>query len=828
MAPQPSTFVATTPGADTTQPLEELKNELRFVASQVARITQARAGLFLSDDFVPEQLHAVDKDLLAVQSRQDAILKLLMEERDRHKQPESKIARNEVTFADAEAPLGDGIGSERNPADVVKIEEPASIPTPGIAAAPLPEAKERHKHKYNKAKEDLELGAHGGMCMYGRHSCGAPSDTCSGYKFSFRCSYHSHTPPCPANGFINSDYSVTVSATHRPPTKDAAGAIIAGTGCERYSKFRGLHQSEKDVVGQHNVTAPSSTNAKAVSNKIAAKKEADKRTRDGASEGEIPFQKHTPSSRAIRYTVNKAKAYNSVDLGSLGDVQAFVEKVWSEKHKDHAHPLPCEVKVIHSESWESEAIPPKAHKVSKRAAVANPANADEESPSRTRKKSGATKEVAKQHNSILIFSTALLMTLCMGSTAASIDGTYRCAPARSTIADFGVFVGRAFVPCFLGILTGPRSGDTTEHWRRFLVAVKNALGGWGPQTCVRDHAACLINALNNVWGMCVQIVCYFHLRQCIRRRRSKMLPLANKYKEIMQFIEVLHYSTQENWTLARRVIDAKLPKVFKDYFFDKTFHGDGLVNEVWAHNLTQPGESLTNCAAEKFHSTLRSDPDMFNGVQKPAYMHAVGLLGNVIGAISFRCSVRSAVGGLLYTENADTTMGTLVRNTWKAALALNESGVLNETHSCARGTAFWFLAGGKAVTRAEVARLTSRKGMSASDYLAFFKLRRATVDACQCIPFLKWGFCRHVFAVNVHLNGYKFVPHGVLNHAVRAVAESDVDDREIGDRVENDASASESGPDSDEGPNVENEDIAPVATTQRSRRAAVVYNATDF
>ena len=114
--------------------------------------------------------------------------------------------------------------------------------------------------------------------------------------------------------------------------------------------------------------------------------------------------------------------------------------------------------------------------------------------------------------------------------------------------------------------------------------------------------------------MCVQIVCYFHVRQCIRRRRSKMPALLAKYKEIMHMVEVLHCTTSENWSVARRVIDTKLPKVFKDDFFDKTLHGDGLGNEVWAHNLAQPGESMSNSAAERFHATLRMDPDMFYGV----------------------------------------------------------------------------------------------------------------------------------------------------------------------------------------------------------------------
>lgn len=804
-----------------------VKVEMQRVAREVGRLTMARAALFAVEILNHEELAALDKALSVAQSRQTEILDVLTHARP----PPATDAEILAEPAPAQAPPTAAPGRPLTPPGTAPPASDAHVDVAPVRAHVTEPG--NGKLKYAKAKEDLELGARGGMKMTGRHPCGTPSDTHSGFRFRFRCCHHSDTK-CPASACINSDYSISVASTHKPPDKNSVtGEFIAGTGCERYGKFRGLHQSELEIVAAHNVTAPSSTNAKAVSNKIAEKKLAEKVKAEDAPNGdggaqEHAFVKHTPSARSIRHTVNKAKAHSTVDLTSVGDIQTFVTKYWTERYKEHDHPPPCEVKVVDSESWESEPVPrvaPKSRKANKVAAAANPASDDVQSPSRTRKTSREPKEVAKQQNSIVVFSTVLLMTLCMSHSAASIDGTYRCAPARSTIADFGVFVGRAFVPCFLGILTGPRSGDTSEHWKRFLMIVKTALGGWSPRTCVRDHAACLINALNTVWELCAQIVCYFHLRQCIRRRRSKMPALLAKYKEIMHYIDVLHYTTEGNWSIAKRLIDEKLPKVFKEYFYGKTLHGDGMANEIWAHNTMEPGESMTNCAAERFHATLRSDPDMFNGVQKPAFMHCVGLLGNVIGAISFRCSVPSSVGPLLYTENADTTHGTRVRNAWRAGIVLVESGVLQRTHRCIRGTSFWFLAGGKPVTRAQVDALTSHKGRSAADYLAFFKLRRATTDSCDCIPFLKFGFCRHAYAVSVHINGMKFVPHGVLKHEARPVPDSDIEDHEPGDPVLDDASESDSGPDSD---SAGEDDVVPATTTQRSRRPATIYNAMDF
>ena len=92
----------------------------------------------------------------------------------------------------------------------------------------------------------------------------------------------------------------------------------------------------------------------------------------------------------------------------------------------------------------------------------------------------------------------------------------------------------------MGIMSGERSGDTSDHWVHFLSAVQRALGTWAPETCVRDHASCLINALNEIWPLCLQIVCYFHVRKNIRTMKAKMPSLSSKYAEVMKIVRVLH------------------------------------------------------------------------------------------------------------------------------------------------------------------------------------------------------------------------------------------------------------------------------------------------
>ena len=267
----------------------------------------------------PSAIRAVLPPAVDSSSDDDVPLAAMMLERDAERAAEKEDVKSVEDIKSVSAPV---------PADPV----PPTLS--GASDAPPLTLALRLKHKYNKAKEVLELGAHGGMKMVGRHAHGAASETHSGHRWSFLCCYHK-TNKCPASGTIASDFSVHVEAGHLIPDKNTAGAFIAGTGCERYGKFRGLHQSEMEIVQQHDVTAPSATNAKAVSNKIAAKQLADRRAAAVTHQegNEDTFVKHTPSARSIRHTVNKAKAHCDVDLSSIGDIQTLVEKYWSEKTK---------------------------------------------------------------------------------------------------------------------------------------------------------------------------------------------------------------------------------------------------------------------------------------------------------------------------------------------------------------------------------------------------------------------------------------------------------------------------------------------------------------
>ena len=80
-----------------------------------------------------------------------------------------------------------------------------------------------------------------------------------------------------------------------------------------------------------------------------------------------------------------------------------------------------------------------------------------------------------------------------------------------------------------------------------------------------------------------------------------------------------------------------------------------------------------------------------------------------------------------------------------------------------------------------------------------------------------------MFVVQYHVHGAKFVPHGVRG-ATLSPGQDDSDvDSELGaaDAVEGD---DESGSDPEEAEDA----VQPASTTQRSRRPAVIHNASSF
>ena len=234
--------------------------------------------------------------------------------------------------------------------------------------------KEGHKALYKRAKEQVELLAHGGLEMFGRGRSGTASMECSGYRYDLACT-HRTTSKCPARCVINSDFSVDFIKGHNAPTPHptAPNVFLPGTGCPRYGKFRGLHASEVRVAIVHDTAAARTTNAKDLSLKILAQKVKDKAVKpeDRKAEDHIPvkpedgvelpnlFEKAPPTRRAIRHWIHAYKTKERVDVSNIDSCQQHVERYWDDKQKREKNAMPCEVKVVHAEQWETVPIAPK-------------------------------------------------------------------------------------------------------------------------------------------------------------------------------------------------------------------------------------------------------------------------------------------------------------------------------------------------------------------------------------------------------------------------------------------------------------------------------------
>ena len=420
--------------------------------------------------------------------------------------------------------------------------------------------------------------------------------------------------------------------------------------------------------------------------------------------------------------------------------------------------------------------------------------------------------------SMIVFTTDFLMETCRASKHSSIDGTYRCAPGKSTIANFGVFVGRSYLPCFMGILSGEKSGDTTDHWVHFLSAVHRARGTWAPDTCVRDHASCLINALNEIWPTCLQIVCWFHIRKNIRTMRTKMPSLDANYALVMKYTRVLHYCTPTTFPLAMQALASKLPAAFREYFFRKTAHGAQGANEAWAFNLIAPGESCTNSATESFHRQLHTEH--FGGEVGPSFKRCCGLLGNTLQRLEYRCKLPSPFGKYVHTEEQDRKDGIRVRNAWKAAKVLADSDVFQKTHHIGRRSPTYFLLpGGQPLTQKAYDTLLTKSTTTAAAFLKFWDIRSITEEGCSCSKCLLWGCCHHMFALRIHLHGDDVIPHSATSSHDNAPDDESGADEDVGG-----GEADEREPDTDE----EGEDAVAPMPAVRSRRLATIVNISDW
>ena len=700
------------------------------------------------------------------------------------------------------------------------------------------------KDKHDEAMEHLQTACRGGLSESYRTKEGAQTRTSSGVSFMYVCSQNKsqNATGCPAKGVLKENWTWEAKAEHHPTCKCFnvyrgvlfSDRVLATTGATTKNSRKIQDSIIADNLGKgghaHTTSDPVIAGLKALiatiepATELHAQLSSELSRRIAALPSEV-FVRAAPSIRAIGHINRGMRGKTTFTDADRGDIDVLLDEFHAAQHPNEATRPPRTVRVLTIESW--LAVPSSKKQRGVKRESSQGTQAHEAGKSR---KTGQTKpataappvddkEPVMDRRSMIVFTTDYLMDLCRAHRHASIDGTYRCAPGKATIANFGVFLGRSYVPCFMGIMSGERSGDTTDHWVHFLSVVQRALGSWAPETCVRDHASCLINALNAVWPLCLQLVCWFHIRKNIRTMKPKMPSLAAKYTEVMKIVRVLHYSTPEMFPLAMEALVPKLPAVFREYFFVKTAHGAGLVNEAWAFNLIAPGESCTNSATESFHRQLHTEH--FGGEINPSFKRCCGLLGMTLQRVEARCKVPSRYGKYAQTENQDRIDKARVRNAWKRAALLADSDVLQKTHTIKRRSVFFILPGSNHLTQKAYETLQTKSTTTAAAFLKFWEVRRVTEKDCTCHKNLFLGYCSHMFAVRIHVHGEGVIPQDVMSGSFE---ESAAPDRSDEDSEEEAGADDDREPDTDE----DGEDAVAPLPAVRSRRLAVIVNVSDW
>ena len=239
--------------------------------------------------------------------------------------------------------------------------------------------------------------------------------------------------------------------------------------------------------------------------------------------------------------------------------------------------------------------------------------------------------------------------------------------------------------------------------------------------------------------------------------------------------------------LAMEALVPKLPAVFREYFFVKTAHGAGLVNEAWAFNLIAPGESFTNSATESFHRQLHTEH--FGGEINPSFKRCCGLLGMTLQRVEARCKVPSRYGKYAQTENQDRIDKARVRS----------------NH----------------LTQKAYETLQTKSTTTAAAFLKFWEVRRVTEKDCTCHKNLFLGYCSHMFAVRIHVHGEGVIPQDVMSGSFE---ESAAPDRSDEDSEEEAGADDDREPDTDE----DGEDAVAPLPAVRSRRLAVIVNVSEW
>ena len=259
----------------------------------------------------------------------------------------------------------------------------------------------------------------------------------------------------------------------------------------------------------------------------------------------------------------------------------------------------------------------------------------------------------------------------------------------------------------------------------------------------------------------MQIACWFHITQCLRRKRSgkeKLQFVDDNFERILQVLRTLHYLTDPDmlphaYALAKKELDS----VEFWEWWESRGRAPGGRNEHYTHATVPAGIPLTDNALERNNRTIKEDKKYgFCGKTLPFFAGLAKVLEYVKDLANWH--TRPDV----YDRPADVRKKD-TKEAWEAAYVAYED--LKETF-VAPGAMF-SLPFSKTATRDHAVRLASfATAQTWFDFSIAASVRLTTKTACSCRKYCRMGdACKHLFLVWLltgHVPPVQFSPMRLL------------------------------------------------------------------
>ena len=365
---------------------------------------------------------------------------------------------------------------------------------------------------------------------------------------------------------------------------------------------------------------------------------------------------------------------------------------------------------------------------------------------------------SKHSVSVLTCKSAFLRMLQCSSAMRHIDGTFDVAPRFSALINIGFTEEKVYYPVsyVLAKSPGTKSYESSAHVLRVFEIIeemaKELLGVAGVTAWkmfrgdwMRDGGKGYAKAIRLYFPNCRQRMCWFHLMQAVRRRKTEF---PRVYEMVIETLRKLHLcADQAEFALGMDVMLKQMSKsrdgrTFVRYW-NNTHFGTGRIDGYWSVSFA--GEVTTNNALEGFNGRMA---DMVFGHGKKR-RSAMWCLDRYVVAMSMVLDLQNTL-----IEDSDATMWTEWRNlkdraaqNKAAKCGLDMRAVMLQTHCV--GESHKVLPRGVGLSPQAYAQLAGNRASSLRNWLSWMDVRHVTDDACTCWTFMEHETCKHVWGLRV-------------------------------------------------------------------------------